>query len=572
MQPAKSIVDYVIEHEQRRGDFVWLTQPLGKSPNGEDALARYTWREAVSQARRMASHLQGLGFAPGARIAMLTKNCAHAMIAELAIWLAGYTTVSIFPTETAKTIRFVLEHSEASLLFVGKLDTWAEQRAALDATLPCIALPLGTSNTRADQSPFPAWDDVITAAAPIDYVPRAADDLAMVIYTSGSTGTPKGVMHSFAGVTRAAEGIATMLREGVGHDVELRMLSYLPLAHVVERAWVQCTSMINGNQALYFAESLDTFVQDLKRARPTAFLSVPRLWLKFQQGVHAKMSASTLAFLLQIPFVKGRIGRKVLSGLGLEHVRMAGSGSAPISAELLKWYRKLGLNLLEGYGMSEDFAYSNSAAIGGSVPNYVGKAMPGVKMKISDEGEILIDSPGKFVGYYKQPELYTESFDREGYFCTGDLGELRADGALKITGRKKELFKTGKGKYVTPAPIENRLNQCPLIESSMVSGVGQQAPYAIVVLNEFVRAKLASNPTAEKPEISVELASLLKQVNAELADYEQLRMLVVSAEPWSIDNGCLTPTLKIKRAQIEQLVTPKLDAWYQNSQAVIWDA
>lgn len=567
MLPTKTILDYVIAHEQQRGDFVWLTQPLG----GE-SLARYTWRESLSQARRMASHLQSLGFPPGARIALLSKNCAHAMIAELAIWLAGYTTVSIFPTETAKTIRYVLEHSEASLLFVGKLDTWSEQQSAIEPQLPCITLPLGADCRRADSSSIPGWDQLIAHAAPIDYRPRAPEDLAMLIYTSGSTGTPKGVMHNFNGVTRAAEGISSMLRQGVGADVELRMLSYLPLAHVVERAWVQCTSMIVGDMALYFAETLETFVQDLKRARPTAFLSVPRLWLKFQQGVHTKMSARTLAILLRIPFVGPRIGRKVLTGLGLEHVRMAGSGSAPISAGLLQWYRRLGLNLLEGYGMSEDFAYSNSAAVGGSVPNYVGKALPGVKMKISAEGEILIDSPGKFVGYYKQPELYAECFDSEGYFCTGDLGELRADGALKITGRKKELFKTGKGKYVTPAPIENLLNQCPLIESSMVSGVGQQAPYAIVVLNEFERAKLAANPGDARTSIGNGLADLLKRVNAELAEYEQLRMLVVSEQPWSIDNGCLTPTLKIKRAHIEQRVAAKVEEWYQNSQQVIWDA
>ena len=219
--------------------------------------------------------------------------------------------------------------------------------------------------------------------------------------------------------------------------------------------------------------------------------------------------------------------------------------------------------------MSEDFAYSNSsAAAGNSVPGFVGTALSGVLTRISDEGEILIKSPGKFVGYYQQMDLYAESFDPDGYFCTGDLGELRADGLLKITGRKKDLFKTGKGKYVAPAPIENHLNTCPVIEASMVSGVGQQAPYALVVIAEDLRPGL--NDPKVRDEITETLKKLLADVNKSLADYEQLHKIVVAHVPFSIANGCLTPTLKIKRNRIEALVAPKLDAWYREPDAIVW--
>jgi long-chain acyl-CoA synthetase len=555
----KLILDYVLHHAQSRPEHVWLTQPLGQ---GE--IAEFTWREVLDQALRVAAHIRSLKLAKGARIAILSKNCAHTMIAELAIWLSGGVTVSIFPTETADTVRFVLTHSEASLLFVGKLDCWHEQQIGVPANLPCVAFPL------APPTEFLTWDAVLKNEAPLpDPAQPSAADIAMIIYTSGSTGQPKGVMHSFGAITRAAEGIAANVRAGIGPNTPIRMLSYLPLAHVVERAWVQCTAMVHGDCALFFSESLDTFLTDLRRARPTVFVSVPRLWLKFQQGVLQKMPARRLDFLLRVPVLGKMIGRKVLRGLGLDHVRMAGSGSAPIAASLIQWYRKLGLNLLEGYGMSEDFAYSNSSTLEKNAPGYVGTALPGVGVRVSEDGEIMIKSPGQFVGYYKQPDLFAASFDKEGFFGTGDLGELRKDSLLKITGRKKELFKTAKGKYVAPAPIENLLNTCPIIEASLVGGVGQQAPFGLVVITPETREKLGEIEAREQ--VKQTLTTLLDEVNSELADYEQLRMIVIAAEPWSIANGCLTPTLKIKRNRIEALVEPKLGSWYGQSGKVIWE-
>ncbi|HEY6352982.1 MAG TPA: AMP-binding protein [Burkholderiaceae bacterium] len=283
MTEGPLILDQVFDHEAGHPDRVYLTQPLGGGPAVD-----YTWRQVLDQSRRMATHLQSRGFERGARIAILSKNCAHFFMAELAVWLGGYTTVAIFPTETADTVRFVLEHSEASLLFVGKLDSWAQQRDGVPPGLPCIALPLAP-NTELD-----TWDAIIARSAPLQGNPqRGADELAMLIYTSGSTGQPKGVMSSFGALSRAAEGIALETRRRVGAGVEGRMLSYLPLAHSFERSWVEAASLWDGHSHIFFAESLNTFLQDLQRARPTLFISVPRLWLKFQQGVFAKMSPAS---------------------------------------------------------------------------------------------------------------------------------------------------------------------------------------------------------------------------------------------------------------------------------------
>ena len=552
------ILDRVLTHGEQHANHIYLTQPVG---GGQ--VVDYTWAQVLDQSRRMAAHLQSRGFEPGARIAMLSKNCAHFIMAELAIWMAGYTTVAIFPTETADTVRFVLDHSGASLLFVGKLDTWPQQRPGVPAGLPCIALPL------APKTDFETWDAIVARTPPLAGRPtRAGDDLAMLLYTSGSTGTPKGVMTSFDALTQAAEGIVADIRSRVGQNTENRMISYLPLAHSFERSWVEAGTLMDGRTRLYFAETLDTFIQDLQRARPTLFISVPRLWLKFQQGVFAKMPPAKLDRLLGIPLLGKLVAAKIRKGLGLDQVIAAASGSAPIPPDLIRWYRRIGLALYEGYGMTEDSSYSHASTEQHHAPGYVGVPMAGVQVRISPEGEILIKSPGRLAGYYRQPELTAESFTADGFFRTGDLGERRADGLLKITGRAKELFKTAKGKYVAPAPLENSLNAHPMVEMSLVSGVGQPAAYAYVLLAEQLRPRLAE--PAVRAEVQAAMEDLLAAINREQPDYSQLCMIVVAREPWSIENGLLTPTMKIRRNRIEAAVAPELDRWYAAGSRVLW--
>ncbi len=558
MAKPKLILDYVYDHEAKLADRVYLTQPIG---GGQ--VIDYTWRQTLDQARRMAAHIKAQGLEPGARIALLSKNCAHFFMAELAIWMAGCTTVAIFPTETAETISYVLEHSGASLLFVGKLDTWPAQKPGVPATLPCISFPLAPKNS------YEQWDAITGRTQPLTgRIARDGKDIAILLYTSGSTGTPKGVMHSFERITKVAENIAKDVKSRIGDIDDNRILSYLPLAHVFERAWVEAMSMVDGKTHVFFSESLDTFVADLNRARPTTFISVPRLWLKFQQGVFAKMPPKKLNRLLSIPILSGIVKRKVLKNLGLDQALLAGSGSAPIPAELISWYQRLGLNMIEGYAMSEDFAYSHNSTPEINAPGCVGVPLPGVEVRISEEGEILIKSPGQLVGYYKRPDLDAEVFTADGFFRTGDRGERRADGLLKITGRVKEIFKTSKGEYVAPAPIENSLNAHPLIEMSMVSGLGQPAAYAMVVLGEDVRPKLKD--AAFRKDVENQLAQLLKDVNAGLISHEKLQMIVVAQEPWTIENGFLTPTMKIKRSRIENEVSTRVETWYSSNSKVQW--
>jgi long-subunit acyl-CoA synthetase (AMP-forming) len=346
-----------------------------------------------------------------------------------------------------------------------------------------------------------------------------------------------------------------------------RMLSYLPLAHAFERYVVETGTLLTGFH-VYFAESLDTFVHDIRRARPTLFVSVPRLWQKFQLGVFSKMPEERLNLMMKVPVVRGFIRKKVLAGLGFDQVRIAGSGSAPIPAELIAWYRSLGLELLEGYGMSENFSYSHMTGPGDVKPGFVGTACEGVEHRLSDEGEVQVKSPGTMLGYFKAPEITAEMFTEDGFLCTGDRGEIDEQGRLKITGRVKELFKTSKGKYVAPAPIENRLLLHGDVELACVTGASQPQPFGMVMLSEQARAR-AQDEEAKK-RIAETLTEHLKSVNAELDQHEQLELLAVVTDEWTIENGLLTPTLKLKRSAIEDKYGPSIEGWYAKKEKIVW--
>jgi long-chain acyl-CoA synthetase len=517
----------------------------------------FSFARALDEAKRMATHLQSMGFAPGSQVAILSKNCAHFILTDLAIWMAGYTSVALYPTLDEGTVKYILEHSEAKALFVGKLDEWDEMKGGVPDDMPKMSFPLSPPND------FPTWNDIIAESDAIAGEPvRAGDEMSIIIYTSGSTGQPKGVVHDFAGIAASAHGIIDALHI----TAEDRSLSYLPLAHAMERWAVECVSLVVGSR-IFFAESLTTFVTDLKRARPTMFISVPRLWLKFQMGVFKKMPPKKLKRMLKIPILSGIVRRKVLANLGLDAVRFAGSGSAPIPADLIQWYRDLGLELLEGYGMSENFCYSHVSLPGKTRPGYVGHCYPAVQHRISEAGEILVKSPGDMKGYFKEPEMSAESFTEDGFLKTGDRGELDSEGRLKITGRVKELFKTSKGKYIAPAPIENIVNNDRHIELSCVSGSGYPMAYAVIQLGEDLLPDLA----AKKAEIHAALEALLAKVNKEVVHHEQLAFIAVAKDRWTIEAGFLTPTMKIKRQKLEDTYNPQLDAWYDSKQKVVWE-
>lgn len=537
-------------------DNVYLTQPF---PDGR--VEDITWQQAADQVSRMAAHLISLDLPERSNIAILGKNSAHWILSDLAIWAAGHVSVPLYPTLNGDTAAYVLEHSEARLLFLGKLDGtadgWNDIKGHIPAELPIISLPLSPRDDT------PKWQQIVGQCEPAEPKLPDPDALATIVYTSGSTGRPKGVMHSFRTMISVADGLQQLFP--VSSDE--RMLSYLPLAHVAERAAVETQSLYYGFH-LYFANSLDTFQEDLQRARPTLFFSVPRLWMKFYLGVNAKLPPKKQKLLFSIPLLNSLVKKKVLKQLGLDHCRAALTGAAPLSAEIIGWYRNLGLELLEVYGMSENFGYSHANRPGQAKVGTVGMANPGVEHRLGEGGEVEVKSPGQMLGYYKNEEKTREDVTDDGFLKTGDMGEIDADGCLRITGRVKDLFKTSKGKYVVPVPIENRFNH-PKAEVVCVAGANQPQPCLMVLLSEEAREELDTGGSREA--LEQELARELDAVNAACEAHEKLAFVVMVKEPWTMENGMLTPTMKIKRNVIENYYTRKMDEWFGQKAKVVWE-
>lgn len=541
-------LDVFYEREARHPRQRFLVQPIG---GGQ--VETLTWADVGHQARCAAHWLRARELPPGSHIALISKNCAHWIIADLAIWMAGHVSVPLYPNLTAESVAQVLTHSESALAFIGKLDDWAGMAQGVPTGLPTISLPLHPPG-EFDYS----WAD-LQSCSPIQDDPRpAAGQLATIIYTSGTTGLPKGVMHSFANL-----GFATSRGTQLfGLNENDRLLSYLPLCHVAERMFVELASIYTG-QTVFFAESLDTFITDLQRARPTAMFGVPRIWTKFQMGVYGKIPAKRLDFLLGLPFIGKRVGRKVLAGLGLDALRVALSGAAPVPQTLLAWYQKLGLDVLEVYGMTEGCGYSHICLPGQYKQGWIGQPCPEVEVRIDESGEVQVRSQANMLGYFKEPQKTAETLTADGFLRTGDKGEQDSEGRLRLTGRLKEIFKTSKGKYVAPAPIENRLAVHSRIEQVCVVGDGLSAPLGLCVLSTV-------NQQEPRASLHASLEKLLGEVNAALDKHERLHRLVVVKDSWAVDNGFLTPTLKIKRNVIEDRYGPRFEEWSARSEAVLW--
>ena len=536
-----------------------LVQPL---VSGQ--VISYTWADVANQVRCMATYLLSLNLPHGTSIAIYGKNSAHWIMADLAIWMAGHVSVPLYPTLNAEGATYVLEHSDAKVLLIGKLDgktdSWNDVKDHIPAYLTCIRLAL------APEFDAPKWDDIVKNTAPLaEPTLPEPNQLATIVYTSGSTGLPKGVMQSFATLLSGARELQ-MKYQATDTD---RALSYLPLAHVAERIFIECTLMISGF-TVYFANSLETFVDDLNRAQPTLFFSVPRLWTKFYLGINEKIPLHVQNVLFKIPVLGKIVKKKLLTKLGLNKVRYAFTASAPLPTDIILWYRNLGLELLEVYGMTENCGYSHVTQEGNFAAGYVGNVQPKVECKIDENGEILVKSPGTMLGYYKNAEKTAEDITADGFLRTGDLGEIDASGRLKITGRIKDIFKTSKGKYVMPVPTEQKLGNNELIESVCVGGSSQPQPVAFIMLPEEIRHQLKQN--SKNVEIENSLKLLRNSINETLESHEKISFFVVVNEPWTMENDLLTPTLKIKRNKIESRYEPFLNQWAAQKQEVVWES
>lgn len=554
----KSAVEMFYHWEKACPTDVFLRQPI------DNVWHDYTWADVSYRVRRLTAGLQAMGFKKGDKIALISKNCAEWLITDLALQLGGFVSVPMYFDLTPDTMTYILDHSESKAIFVGKLDkpVWDRLKDAVPEGMPQIGFSF-----HGDDADFRKDDfehrlmDIVEANEPYTESPVHDDeDEWTIVYTSGTTGYPKGAVHCYRTPRFVGQYAvdAFGLREG-----EERGLSFLPLAHVAERLLVATVSMYCNGQ-INFIQSLNTFQRDLTTVQPTMFFSVPRLWKKFQGGILEKMPQEKLDKLLRVPLLRSIVAKKLREKLGLAKARMVISGAAPISPSLLEWYQKIGIEILEGYGMTENFAYGCIGRIDANKMGTVGLPMENCGFKLSDEGEILFKSPTLMKEYYKEPEKTAEAIDADGYYHSGDLGEVDADGFVKISGRVKEIFKTEKGEYVAPAPIEAKIASFKDFEQICLGGIGLAQPIVVVTLTEQAQKKAQG-------ELTPAIEAHIKDLNKQLLNHEKIAGVVVADGDWLPETGLVTPTLKVKRNKIEEQYGQLMQEITNTGTPVLWE-
>jgi long-chain acyl-CoA synthetase len=545
-------VQTLLRRAQATPDQPYLHQPV------QDVWSTYTWSEVVDQSRRMAAALAALGLAPGSSVAIAGMNTAHWFMADFAAGFGGYVGVGLYPKQADEAVRYILQHSEAKAIFIGPMPDAAAFMAALPKDIIRIALPYpGVPPCEYE------WGELVEHHAPLpEPVARARDAPWSLIYTSGTTGDPKGVIITEANLRFTAAG---MLRMTPARPEGEHLLSYLPLAHAFERGAVEGASMYLGAQ-VWFLEELEKLAATLVQVRPTRFYAVPLVWTRIQGRILQKLPQKKLDLLLRIPVLAGFIRRKIRQQLGLDRCWMCVSGAAPLPLAVLQWYARLGIDIYQGYGMTENSIYASCNLPGSNRMGSVGKPFPDAPTRIAEGGEIQNKHPGITKGYYKDPQKTAELFTADGWLHTGDVGRLDNDGYLYITGRLKEIFKTLKGKYVTPAPIEGAFGRNTDIDQLCLVGSGLYQPVMVLSLNAAARKK-------PRETVEQELLATLDTVNQTLEPHEAISKLFITRDPWSIDNKLLTPTMKVRRNTVEQTWMDKIHEAEKDRQVrIVWEA
>ncbi|HUS02777.1 MAG TPA: AMP-binding protein [Chitinophagaceae bacterium] len=534
----KSPLTMLYDWENAFPDKVYLKQPI------DNVWHTWTWKQTAQEVRIMAASLKSMQLPVNSHIALISKNCAHWIITDLAIMMAGHISVPLYPNLQANTIQQILEHSEAKLLLVGKLDDWHAMKAGVPKNLKCISLPF------CNHEDCETWTNFTNSHEPLtENIERNAADTCSIIYTSGTTGLPKGVMFTFESFSFVGQHATKHLK----FKSSERFFSYLPLSHIAERMLVEMISLFAGAQ-VYFAESLQKFPKNLAEAQPTVFLGVHRIWTKFQQGILAKMPQKKLDVLLKIPVLSGIIKKKIKTSLGLSKASTILTGAAPTPAALIKWFDSIGIKIQEAYAMTENCCYSHVTLKKKIKIGFVGQPLPQCSIRLGENREIQIKHKALMAGYFKEGDMTKEAFTADGFLKTGDEGYIDDERFLKITGRVKDIFKTAKGKYVAPSPIEMKFSTNHDVEQVCVVGSGLPQPIAVIILSEKGKKR-------KTEEITNDLKITLKDINSTLDGHEKLDKVIVLQDDWTIENNLLTPSFKIKRNEIEKKYTEFYDSW-----------
>ncbi|MDP9441659.1 MAG: AMP-dependent synthetase/ligase [Actinomycetota bacterium] len=570
----------------------------GKAPEGE--WREWTWQEYADHACRVAAGLARLGVGRGDRVALMVRNRPEFHIADVATLLLGATPFSIYNSSSPDQVQYLVSHAEAKVAIVENaefLERFLKVRTELPALQQIVVVDGATEGDALPWESLLGEDKVDLAEATRIATPG---DLATLIYTSGTTGPPKGVMISHYNVVWTAESILRAFETDRSDLEGMRIVSYLPMAHIAERM----TGHYLGITSAYEVSSCPDPTQIapyFREAKPHIAFGVPRVWEKIHAGVQAALDADPdkkTKFGEAVAAAKPIVAKQTLEGaaalsdddrqmiefldavafstvrglLGLDEMRFAISGAAPIQVELVEWYRTIGVPLSEIYGMSENTGPLTWEPLRVK-PGYVGRPLPGVEVALAEDGEVIARGGNVFLGYLNDPDKTREALDDDGWLHTGDIGEFDDEGYLRIVDRKKELIITAGGKNVSPANIEAALKSFPLIGQAAV--IGDKRPFiaALLVLDPdaapgWAKARGLESPSlaelAEHPDLVSEIERCVQEANVRFSQVEQVKRFKILAQEWLPDSEELTPTMKLKRRGVNSKYADEIEALYSH--------
>jgi long-chain acyl-CoA synthetase len=560
---------------------------LAKKENGE--WITYSSRDLKKITDNLSLAFLNASISSGDKVAIISNNRPEWNFVDLALQQIGAISVPIYPTITPNDFQYIFEHAEVKMIFVGD-DEILQKVIKVSGDRPVYSFDL------LEGAGF--WKEFLETGENQDLQELELakenvkpEDLFTIIYTSGTTGTPKGVMLTHHNVLSNVSSIAKIMTPATGTS---NVLSFLPLCHIFERAG--SFAFMQMGYSIYYAESMETIADNLKEVKPELFNTVPRLLEKIYDKIVAKGyeltgvkknlffwalnlglrydPAQEMGFWydFQLKIANKIIFSKWREALG-GNIMQINSGASALQPRLARVFWAAGIRICEGYGLTE-----TSPVVSASIPTheemrigYVGKIVQDVEVKIAEDGEILVKGPNVMQGYYKEPELTAEVL-KNGWFHTGDIGEV--DGQyLKITDRKKEMFKTSGGKYIAPQMMENRFKESIFIEQLMIVGDGKNYPSALIVpsidsIREYCKRKElivdSEKSLIEIPEILTKIQSEIDRINENFGKWEQIKRFKLLDQPWGIESGELTPTMKIKRKVIYQKFAKEIESIYEN--------
>jgi long-chain acyl-CoA synthetase len=547
-----------------------------------------SWRRYLELIQTAAKSMIAMGIRPQQTVTILGFNRPEWAIFDHAAMMIGAVPAGIYTTCSSAEVQYIVAHSESPLLLVENQDQLAKV-VAVRNRLPALQHIVMMDGDITRIAAASSWQQFMAIGSHItdeELTLRVnalqQSDLATLIYTSGTTGPPKAVMLSHGNLAWTAQTLLDLGGAGSGDC----MLSYLPLSHVAEQMATLHVPAVSGAM-VYFAESIDKVASNIGTSRPTLFFGVPRIWEKFYAAMTTKMAQTTGAkkvllawarrvsaqfhqlqdagkpipssLQLQQDLARKLVFQKIKIALGFDRVRACISGAAPIAPEILQFFASIDLPIREIYGQSEDNGPTAYNMPGHTKIGSVGSPIPGIRVRIADDGEIMISGPNVFMGYLKD-NAATEEVLQHGWLASGDLGRLDSDGFLHITGRKKEILITAGGKNISPTNIEADIKRCPIIADAVV--IGDKQKFLTVLLTLQPDAQQRSSNAASLGEINAQIQTAIDTANTQLARVEQIKKFTVLPTPFSIDGGEYTPTMKLRRNVIVQKYAAQITAMY----------